>query len=82
MTDLHYAIDRFEGEQAVLQDDSGRSFVVNKAVLPPNALQGDVLKHYDGYYQYDRTETTNRRNRIHHLEQLLRGRNQGEDDKI
>lgn len=72
VANLHYAIDRFEDEQAVLQDDSGTSLVVDKALLPSDAAQGDVLKLCDGHYQHDREETTARRDRIHRLEQLLR----------
>ncbi len=74
VADLRYAIDRFEGEHVVLQDDSGTSLVVDKALLPPDVVQGDVLKLCNGYYQHDREETTERRDRIHRLEQLLRSR--------
>ncbi len=69
---MKYAIDRFEGTQAVLQDDSGASLVVDKALLPPDAQQGDVLIERDGQYYHDRDETDARRDRIRNLQNLLR----------
>lgn len=75
VTDMYYAIDRFEDEQAVLQDDSGKSLVVDRVLLPTDAAQGDILKLYDdGHYRHDRAETVARRDRIRRLEQLLRGK--------
>lgn len=77
---MRYAIDRFEGEQAVLQDDFGKSFVVDKVLLPSDAAQGDVLElNNDGCYRHDSAQTAERRDRIHRLEQLLRGADQGKD---
>ena len=69
---MKYAIDRFEGTQAVLQDDTGSSLVVDKALLPPDAVQGDVLIVCEGRYCHDRAETEARRDRIRNLQNLLR----------
>lgn len=71
---MRYAIDRFEGKQAVLQDDNGTCFVVDKSLLPSDAVQGDILTHGDGRYCHDRAETTARRDKLYRLEQLLRGK--------
>lgn len=69
---MYYAIDRFEDERAVLQDDNGKSFIVDRLLLPLNAKQGDILTLCDGSYKHDRAQTAERRDRIHRLEQLLR----------
>ena len=79
---MGYAIDRFEGDQAVLQDDSGKSLVVDKALLPPDAAQGDVLNECDGRFVHDRDETRARRARIHRLEQLVRGSQKGKEAEL
>ncbi|MBQ3259315.1 MAG: DUF3006 domain-containing protein [Clostridia bacterium] len=76
---MRYAIDRFEGEQAVLQDDNGICFAVDKALLPSDAVQGDILTRCGEHYCHDREETTARRDRIYRLEQLLRGKRKGKD---
>ncbi len=76
---MWYAIDRFEGEQAVLQDDNGVCLVVDKTLLPSDAVQGDILTRCDGHYRHDRTNTIARRDKIYRLEQLLRGKSKGKD---
>jgi hypothetical protein len=70
---MWYAIDRFEDDQAVLQDDSENTLVVDKSLLPSDAVQGDVLIMCDGRYIHDRDETKARRERLYRLEQMLRG---------
>ncbi len=76
---MWYAIDRFEGEQAILQDDNGICLVVDKVLLPSDAVQGDILTQCDGRYRHDREETSARRDKIYRLEQLLRGKSKGKD---
>ncbi|MBQ9861837.1 MAG: DUF3006 domain-containing protein [Clostridia bacterium] len=76
---MWYAIDRFEGKQAVLQDDNGICLVVDNTLLPPDAVQGDVLTRCGGHYRHDREETSARRDKIYRLEQLLRGKRKGKD---
>ncbi len=76
---MWYAIDRFEGKQAVLQDENGMCLVVDKALLPSDAVQGDVLTRCDGRYRHDRAKTTARRDKMYYLEQLLRGKSKGKD---
>lgn len=76
---MRYAIDRFEGDKAVLQDDNGICFVVDKPLLPPDAVQGDVLEQRDGCYCHDRAKTSARRDKLYRLEQLLRKKSKGKD---
>ena len=42
-----YIIDRFEGEYAVLEEESGAHKDVRRTLLPQNAAEGDLL-HFDG----------------------------------
>lgn len=79
MDKVRYAIDRFEGKQAVLQDDTGTSLVVDKVLLPPDVVQGDVLIRCEGHYRHDRAETAARRDKLYRLEQLLRGKSKGKE---
>lgn len=44
---MWYAVDRFEGEWAVLQDDEGQSHNVERSRLPQDIRQGDVLRQTD-----------------------------------
>ena len=41
---MRYAVDRFEEEWAVLQDDEGRCRNVERRLLPQGVRQGDVLR--------------------------------------
>lgn len=70
---MWYAVDRFEGDRAVLEDDEGHRRMADRDQLPPDTLQGDVLVLEAGKYLHDRRETQRRRDRIRHLEQRLRG---------
>lgn len=69
---MFYAIDRFEEELAVLVDDEENTSTVERALLPEDAVQGDVLTLEEGRYRRDGEETARRRERIRRLEQLLR----------
>ena len=70
---MFYAVDRLEGELAVLVDDEENTSTVERALLPEGVVQGDVLRLEEGRYQRDGEETARRRERIRRLEQLLRG---------
>lgn len=76
---MRYAIDRFESDKAVLEDEDGICFTVDKTLLPSDAMQGDVLALRDGRYCRDRAETDARRDKLYRLEQLLRGKSKGKD---
>ena len=45
---MFYAIDRFEEELAVLVDDEENTSTVERALLPEEAVQGDVLTLEEG----------------------------------
>ncbi len=69
-----YAIDRFEGAQAVLCDEAETCTVVDRALLPAGAREGDMLRLENGVYTVDEALTAQRRARIHALQQRLRRR--------
>ena len=69
---MFYALDRFEEELAVLEDDEGVSHTVARSLLPPDAAQGDVYTlDPDGNYLPDAEEKENRRRRILKLQERL-----------
>lgn len=72
---MWYSLERFEDQFAVLRDDAEKTTVVDRSLLPSEAKAGDLLRFCDGAYRYDADETAARKERIHRLEQLLRGRN-------
>lgn len=53
-------IDRFEGENAVLETDSGM-IIIRRDGLPENAREGDVLELVEGAYQINSAATEERR---------------------
>lgn len=53
-------IDRFEGGSAVLETDSGM-INADRALLPSDAAEGDVLRFENGTYVLDREATEARR---------------------
>ena len=69
---MWYAVDRFEGEWAVLQDDEGQSHPVERSRLPQDIRQGDVLRQTDKGFVPDPEETARRRERVRRLEERLR----------
>ncbi|MBQ3259348.1 MAG: DUF3006 domain-containing protein [Clostridia bacterium] len=73
---MYLSLERFEEELAVLCDDSGKTVVVDRAVVPVQAEAGDILYLENGIYRLDEDETAKRRNRIWQMEQLLRNKQQ------
>lgn len=69
-----YIIDRFEGSLAILQDEQAHNHIVNRDVLPVDAIQGDVVKLKDGKFFRDPEETARRRTKMRSMEQLLKKR--------
>ena len=68
----YVTIDRFEGAQAVLEDDEERTFAVPREQLPAGAKPGDVLKSEGGAYIPAPEETEKRRAYARRLEEMLR----------
>ncbi|MCR4637700.1 DUF3006 domain-containing protein [Ruminococcus sp.] len=56
-------IDRFEGEYAVLETDSGMK-TVPRDMLPDGACEGDVLEVTDGAYTINKKAAEKRRREI------------------
>ncbi|ADU26933.1 DUF3006 domain-containing protein [Ethanoligenens harbinense] len=57
---MRYIIDRFEGETAVLEEDSGVMRDVPRNRLPAGAKQGDVLTETNGIFSVDTAATKKR----------------------
>ncbi len=68
----YVTIDRFEGAQAVLEDDEERTFAVPRERLPAGAKPGDVLESEGGAYIPAPEETEKRRAYARRLEEMLR----------
>lgn len=60
-------IDRFEGDQAVIEHD-GHTFTLPRSLLPKEAKEGDVLRIG---IEIDRTATDDRQKRVKSLEDRL-----------
>ena len=56
-------IDRFEENIAILEGD-GEFIEVEKALLPVNAKEGDVVELQDGRYVVDTEKTAQRRSNV------------------
>ena len=67
-------IDRFEGEYAVCEEESGAFRKIPKVLLPPGSREGDCLtQDRTGAWQPDRAATRERRERLKKkLEELYR----------
>lgn len=56
---MHITIDRFEGNVAVVQKEDGAEYRMERALLPPQAKEGDVVR-----IETDGAATQTRRERI------------------
>lgn len=65
-------IDRFEGDFAVVETDSGMTNI-SRELLPENAKEGDVIGVTDGVYYIDEEETQSRRKSMLKRFRKLRG---------
>ena len=69
---MFFAIDRFEGGLAILEDDDERTHQVDRALLPAEARESDVLRLENGVYIVDAEETSRRREAVRRLQERLR----------
>ncbi len=69
---MHYSIDRFEGDVAVLIDEQETVCNVPCTQLPDGAKAGDMLRFEDGRYLPDDEATRARREQILRLQNKLR----------
>ena len=63
-------IDRFEGEYAILEDDSNH-YEIKKSELPKACHEGDVIVSQGGIYAIDEEQTKLRREAIRRLQRSL-----------
>ena len=68
----YVTIDRFEGTQAVLEDEEERTFAVPRERLPAGAQPGDVLACDGAAYLPAPEETEKRRAYARRLEEQLK----------
>ncbi|WP_101910638.1 DUF3006 domain-containing protein [Marasmitruncus massiliensis] len=61
---MSYIIDRFEGEFAICEDETGVMHDIKKTLLPANAVVGDCFEEINGAYVLDPQETVRRRETI------------------
>lgn len=60
-----YVLDRFEGDFAICENrKSGEIKNIDRAKIPKDAKEGDVLRLENGIYEIDKDETENIRERI------------------
>lgn len=61
---MNYTIDRFEGAFAICEDEAGVMQEIERALLPPDAAEGDLLRNEDGKFVIDAQATARRRAQI------------------
>lgn len=63
---MEYTVDRFEGGTAVLEPAQGpiRTEKIDRALLPPETREGDILLCEDGHWRADAAATAARRERL------------------
>lgn len=61
---MRYIVDRFEGEFAICEDETGAMHDIKKALLPANTAVGDCFEEINGAYVLDTQETARRRKAI------------------
>lgn len=61
MEHKRYVIDRFEGTLAITQDEDGVIFDFLRDIIPPEAVEGDVIFLEGNLWQIDEQETARRR---------------------
>ncbi len=76
-----FAIDRFEENFAVLEDEDESHINVLRSKLPIGVNEGDVMFLLDGHYFFDKEETERRRNYIIEKLKILELRNNLNNDE-
>ena len=59
-----FIVDRFEGEKAVLQGENGEQNIIDRASLPKNISEGDVLRFEQESCFLSAEETEKRKDQI------------------
>ncbi len=71
MNTLKVTIDRFEGNYAVCEKESGTMINIEKSKLPSEAKEGDILIINDEVIEIDISETKKRKHIIERLMDML-----------
>ncbi len=71
MNTLKVTIDRFEGNYAVCEKESGTMINIEKSKLPSQAKEGDILIINDEVIEIDISETKKRKHIIERLMDML-----------
>ncbi len=61
---MNYVLDRFEGENAILEDEYGKDLIISINELPKSAKEGDLIKYINDTYLIDIEGTDARKKRI------------------
>ena len=69
---MYYAVDRFEGGWAILEDDEGNLHQVERQRIPDGARESDVLRLEGNGYLLDPQETLRRKEAVRRLQEQLR----------
>ena len=77
---MFYALDRFEEEWAVLQDDHRQECLVPRSDLLPQARVGDVFTREENRFVFAPAETDRRRQEIQAYQERLRRPQKGESE--
>jgi hypothetical protein len=67
-----YVLDRWEGDAAVVEDETGKSFPVARSLLPSTAREGDLLLLEDGRWRMDEAGTRALREQVRRRMSRLR----------
>ena len=66
-----FSVDRFEGDYAVCENESGKMELILRSDLPDGIKEGDVFIYNGKTYQIDSEETKKRKKRIEALQEQL-----------
>ena len=69
---MFYAVDRFEGSLALLEDDEGTIHRVDREQLPAGVRESDVLRLEGNRYLLDTEERDRRKEAVRRLQEQLR----------
>lgn len=77
---MHYVLDRFEGDFAVLIDGDGGTLNIQISEIPKNAHEGDALISEGGIWTLDSAKTQERRSLMEDKLSRLLGRKKGDKE--
>lgn len=75
---MWYSLDRFEGGLAVCEGEDASRLTLDRALLPAEAAEGDLLYERNGLWLIDREATAARRMLLRRKREALQKRSDGE----